>query len=342
MLEADVYRVHIRKLKKLLGTNYKIETVKRSGASYKITANKSRLFLWAALSVAVIGLFLLFSRTWSVKVIGYDDVDAIKNIVTENGMLGWRKNAYDRIENVKKAISDFDNEILWNSVTINGSVVEVYIREDSSVKVENNGEGDIVSKKDCVIRNLIVTSGTAKVENGQTVSEGQVLIEASQKFGEEVFSVRAEGKAIADVWYYGTEEILLEDTVFVETGNFIEFFEVDLFGKKIFSRSKSEYEHNKDVKEEVNTFFLPLKINKVTRYEVKPQAQTKDKSLAIKETEKEIINKLLLQIPNDAKVFETKTSADEADGILKISVYIQTVEDVAITNGNKGIIDGTS
>ncbi len=331
VMEADVLRHHVKKLKKLIGENrYKIETVKRKGVSYKITANKSRLFLWLMLSVSTIALCLVFSRMWSVKVVGYENVDAIKNIVIEKGMLTWRKKASELIDEVEQAILQHNDDVLWNSVEINGSVVEVYVRKNTSPSVKENSSGNIVAQKDCVIRNLIVTSGTAKAQNGQAVSAGQVLIEATQKFGETTFSVMAEGKAIASVWYYGSEEIPAENVVFVETENSVEFYEINFFGKKVFSCSEGAFENYNETRQKINTFFLPLRIEKIKRQETKPQTEKADKEQAINEAEKEIINRLKLQIPASAEIFETKTSVEEKDGIIKISVYIETVENVAI------------
>jgi hypothetical protein len=81
---------------------------------------------------------------------------------------------------------------------------------------------------------------------------------------------------------------------------------------------------------EINTFFLPLKIKKITRSETEEITVSIDKEQAINEAEKEIINRLKLQLPEKAEVYETKTSVQENDGIIKVSVYIETVENVAI------------
>ena len=331
VMEADVLRHQVKKLKKLLGENrYKSETVKRRGLSYKVTANKSRLCLWIMLFVSVIGLYLVFSRVWSVKVIGYENTEKIENVIKEKGMLTWRLKAYDLIEEAEEALFECDGDILWNSVEINGSVVEVYIRKDTSTKIQEDEKGNIVAKKDCILKNLIVTSGTAKAQNGQAVSKGQVLIEATQKFGDTVFDVSAQGKAIASVWYYGSEEISAEEVKYKETGAFVDYYEISFFGKMVFSKSKREFENYKEIRQRVNTFFLPIKIEKIRLLETKAETQSIDKEQAIKETEKEIINRLKLQIPEDAQVYETKTSVSEKDGVIKISVYIETVENVAV------------
>ncbi len=330
VMEADVYRKHVDKLKKLLNNKYKIDTLKRHGASYKITSNSKRFFLWATMALALIGLFVLFSRTWSVKVVGYDNVAAIEEIVSKQGMLNWRNKVVNKTEELENVISKSDPDILWNSVFINGTVVEVYIKTDDSLKVPQIQQGNIVAKKDCVIRNLIVTGGTAKVLNGQTVSKGQVLIEASQKFGEEVFPVKAEGKAIASVWYYDSEEVPLKDTVFEETGNINAFFEIKFFGMNITTKGKNDFEHFSEEKEEINTFFLPIKINKIKQKELHSVVKSVNKEEKIKVIEAEIINRLKLTLPENAEIYETKTTAEESDGYLKIDVYIETVEDVAI------------
>lgn len=328
-MEADVYLHQVKTLKKLLNKEYKITTVKRHGAAYKIFSNKKRIFLWIMLPVMVIGLYILFSRTWQVKVTGYD-YETIKSIVVENGMLDWRKNAISRIEDVESDILAQNEDVLWTNVSVKGSVVEVLVKKDTSLKTDDWGQGDIIAKKDCIIRNLIVTSGTQKVKNGETVSEGQQLIEASQKFGEQVFSVKAEGKAIASVWYYGSEELFLNKTVYEDTGDSCQFYKINILGKEVFSKSTKNFKTSRDVTEKVNTFFLPIKIEKITRYETLPKTIAVDREEAIKEAEKEIINKLKLQIPDDAQVYETKTTVQETDGILKVCVYIETVENVAI------------
>ena len=38
----------------------------------------------------------------------------------------------------------------------------------------------------------------------------------------------------------------------------------------------------------------------------------------------------MIEIPENAKLYETKTTTVETDGIIKVSVYIETIENVAI------------
>lgn len=331
VLEADVYRVHIKKLKKLLGKNkYKITTLKRRGASYKITANRKRIFLWMGMLFALAGLFIVFSRTWSVKVIGYDQPEKIIEIVKSNNMLTWKNGLTDKIESLQQLISQSDKNILWNSVTINGTVVEVYIKEDTTLKPVEDGQGNIYANKDCVIRNLIVLGGTGKVTNGATVSKGDILIEATQLIGEEYYPVNAKGKAIASVYYSASETVTLKNTVFNETGNKKTVCQIRFLGMNILAGGKNEFNNSNVTKEAINTYGLPIEITRITYSETEPSFESVDRETAIKEAETFLISKLKQQIPENAEIYKTDTTVTENDDNLTVYVYIETVEDVAV------------
>lgn len=331
VLEADVYRIDIKKLKRLLGENkYKLTVIKTKGAWYKLSANFKRFGLWIGMLTAVCALFIILSRTWTVEVVGYGDAEAIAETVKRCGMLDWRQRAYDRIEHTQAAIGEGFDDILWNSVSVNGTVVTVYIKEDTTRKPEEAETGNIVAKKDGVVRNLIVTGGTGTVENGSTVSEGDILIEGIQLFGETAFPVKAEGKALASVWYYDYREIPLEETVYVRTGNKKTVEKISFFGMDFTLGGDNVFEHFDTESEKVNTCFLPIKLEKYTYYENVPTVSAIDKVQKTAEIEAELLSVLKLTVPNEAKIYETKTTVEEGDGVLKIGVYIETVEDIAI------------
>ncbi len=331
VMEADVYRVHIKKLKKLLGkSKYKITTVKRSGLSYKITANKKRVFLWLGMFLAFVGLALVLSRTWQVKVIGYDQPKKIIEIVKSNNMLTWKIGLNDKIEGLQQQISQSDQNILWNSVSINGTVIEVYIKENTNLLPKEDNTGNVYADKDCVIRNLIVLGGTGKVANGTTVSKGDMLIEATQKIGEEYYPVTAKGKAIASVYYSGSETVPLKNTVYNETGNKKTVCSIRFLGMNILAGGQNEFTNSNMVTEEIRTFGLPIKITKTTYYETMPSVTETNKEQAIKETETFLISKLKQQIPENAEIYKTETTVTESDDSLTVQVYIETVEDVAV------------
>ena len=329
-MEADVYRFQVKKLKKLLKEKYKITVVKNHGVSYKITANKKRIALMLSLILAFTGICLVFSRTWSIKVIGYDNEKAIIEIVKNSGMLSWKNGLNDKIYDVQAKISQSDKNILWNAVSINGTVVEVYIKEDKTLKVEQAQDGNLVASKDCVIRNLIVHSGTAQVENDTAIKKGQLLIEAKQKFGEEYFPCKAEGIAKASVFYSASLSAPLNETVFEETGNKKNVCSIKFLGMNILAGGKNQFQNSFYTEEKINTFFLPIEITKFTFFETKAQTRQQNKDALIVETQNSLLTKLKQQIPTEATIYKTDTTIFESDGVITVYTNIETIENVAV------------
>lgn len=329
-MEADVYRFQVKKLKKLLGDKYKITAVKRRGVSYIITANKKRIALIISLIVAFLGICLVFSRTWSIKVIGYNNEQAITEIVKNSGMLSWKKGLNEKIYDVQAKISQSDKNILWNAISINGTVVEVYIKEDKTLKVEGAKEGNLVASKDCVIRNLIVHSGTGQVENGTAIKKGQLLIEAKQKFGEEIFPCKADGIAKASVFYSASLSVPQNETVFKETGNKKTLCNIKFLGMNIKAGGKNEFLNSFCTEEKINTFGLPIEITKFTYFETQAQSQQRDKDTLIQETQNSLLTKLKQQIPTEATIYKTDTTIFESDGVITVHTSIETIENVAV------------
>jgi sporulation protein YqfD len=209
-------------------------------------------------------------------------------------------------------------------------VAEVFIKESNAIKITAPDENALISKKACVIKNLVVTGGTGAVKNGDTVSEGQVLIMPKVTVGENEYSVKAEGKALASVWYSDSTSVVLNEEVYTETGSVYEEYKIDLFGMKIISGNKNSFDNFITESKKINLFGLPLNIEKVTYKETEGIITSFDKEQAIKEAEHGLINKLRLQIPCDAAIYRTDTAVYESDGILTVYVYIETIEDVLI------------
>lgn len=330
-MEADVYFKDINKLKKLLGKNkYKIETIKKRGAAYKISANKKRIFLWIGMFIALVGLGVVFSRTWSIKVIGYGEPQKIVEIVKSNNMLNWKHGLGDKIEELQMQILKSDSNILWNSATINGTVVEVYVKENNSIKLPPKTQGNLVANKDCVIRNLIVTGGTGRVTNGTTVSKGDILIEASQKIGEEIYPVNAQGKAIASVYYSLSQTIPINQTEYVETGNKKTVCNMELLGMNILAGGKNEFVNSNVYNESINTFGLPIKITRVVYCETQAEQKSVDIDAAVKEAQRQIITALKQQIPETSEIYKTDTTITRNDDTVTVYTYIEAIEDVAV------------
>ncbi|MBE7091859.1 MAG: hypothetical protein E7365_01605 [Clostridiales bacterium] len=330
-MEADVYSIHVKKLKKLLGKNkYKISTIKKRGVFYQFDTNKNRIFLWVSLLMAFLGLCLFFSRTWSVKVFGYDQPEKIIQIVKNNNMISWKKGLNNKIEDLQLQILKSDDNILWSWVTVNGTNIEVYVKKDETLKLPENKQGNLYASKDCVIRNLVVLGGTGKVENGKTVKKGDILIEATQKIGEEFYPVNAQGKAVASVYYSSSQTVPVKSTVYTETGNKKNICRIRFLGMDILAGGKNEFVTSNKTEQKINTFGLPIDITKIIYSETQGEIKTVDNETLVNETQAQLITFLKQQMPENAVVHKTETTVTENDDSLTVHVYIETVEDVAV------------
>lgn len=330
-IEADVPRGDYKKLCRLIPeASYKTAVLRRRGVSFAVSANVRRLALLLGMIAAFAGLIVASQRTWEIRISGSSHPEKIEQILRDYGLLDWHSAVAGRLEEAEKMLTSGQENILWSSISVKGAVVDVYIKEDTSLKPQETQSGNIVAAKDCVIKNLIVTQGTAQVKNGDVVSKGQTLIDGSVQFGENIYSVKPQGKALASVWYYDSAEILLEEPVVQPTGRTKTVKEVAIFGMNLSFGGQNEFEQFVVEERPVNCAGLPLAVREVTYIETENILVTVDKEAAIAQAEKELLANLQLTLPEDARIAETQTTVEEEGGIVRVVVYIETIEDVAI------------
>lgn len=330
-IEADVLRSDLKKLYRLIPEqSYKTALIGRKGVSFTVSANIRRIALFLGMILAFSALIAASQRTWEIRVTGSSRPEQIEQMLREYGLLDWHSAVAGRIGEAEKMLTSGQEDVLWSSISVKGAVVDVYIKEDKSLKPQEPLSGNIVASKDCIIKNLIVTQGTAQVKNGQLVSKGQKLIDGSVQFGENIYSVTPQGRALASVWYYDSAEILLEETVAQPTGRTKTVRNLAIFGMNVSLGGQNEFEQFTAEKRLVNCAGLPIVIEETVYIETENIIVPVDKNAAVAQAEKELLDGLQLQLPEDAKIAETKTTVEEENGVIRVFVYIETIEDVAV------------
>ena len=317
-IEADVLRSDLKKLYRLIPEqSYKTALIGRRGVSFAVSANIRRIALLLGMVIAFSALIAVSQRTWEIRVTGSSHPEQIEQILREYGLLDWHSVVAGRIGEAEKMLTSGQEDILWSSISVKGAVVDVYIKEDKSLKPQAPLSGNIVAAKDCVIKNLIVTQGTAQVKNGQLVSKGQKLIDGSVQFGENIYNVTPQGRALASVWYYDSVEILLEEMTAQPTGNTKTVRNLAIFGMNVSLGGQNEFEQFTAEKRLINCAGLPIVIEETVYTETENILMPVDKEAAVAQAEKELLGSLQLQLP-------------EENGVVRVFVYIETIEDVAI------------
>ncbi len=319
-----------KKIKKAISTDsYRIAVISRKGPLSLLFSFRKRYALIFGLLAGIICLFVISQRVCIVRVHGTDDAENVKNIAVSNGVLDWHGKVNERIFGIEQAINESNSRIIWNTVEVKGAVADIFVKEGTD-KPENEFCEKIVSAKDCVIKNLIVEKGTGTASNGQTVSKGQILIDGKTVIGENEYTTSAQGKAYASVFYMESREVPITEEVYTKTGRTTVKTEISVFGIDTASKNTVEFTNFVFDEKDVNTHFLPIKIKKITYFETEKSNIVHDTEQLKKQTETDLLNKLKSEIPKDASIYETKTTAEEKDGFLCVTTYIETIENVAI------------
>lgn len=326
-IEFSVKSGDVPSLRALLNEDeYRFSFVSASKRERFFERNKTRFVLFFGLIAATAALCILSNRTWTVRVYGLNDSSAAVSAAEDAGALSW----HGQIDTdaVSRAVKNTDGEIIWVSSSVRGAAVEIFVKTKQH-KRENDFCEKIVAAKDGVIRNLIVTGGTANAENGQTVTKGQTLITGKAQIGETEIPQSAEGKAMASVFYYESVAVPASEETEVPTGRETERTAFSFFGLEIKSGKAVPYESFKEEKQEVKTFFLPIKIYKIIYRETETVTVTHEKEALIAQNQKELEKKIYSSLAKDAAVRDKSAGAEENDGIFTVWVYVETVEDVA-------------
>lgn len=323
-MEITLTEKSAESLQKLLPEEeYKIEFMQKQGLLYKLASLKGRYALFVGLIVITALMFILSHRTWFVRVYGAEKSENIITVAENSGAIG--KYGDIDTEKIAQAVTESAEEIIWSSVRVKGIVTEIYVKIKPQAEQAESAE-KIVASKDGRLLSLTVTGGTAEAEEGTTVLKGQTLISGRQTIGETEYPVNASGKAMAEVWYYASEEVELKE--YKKTGREKTATEFSVFGIKVLPE-KCAYENFEEEKTEIDTYFLPIRIYKIIYRETEEISAGADRESIAKETAEELEKKIRTLIPQDAKIKDKEYGFEEKDGVLSVWTYTETVEDIA-------------
>ena len=104
-----------------------------------------------------------------------------------------------RSEKVKNALLDAIPQLQWAGVNTSGCTAVISVRERavSREEPESSGVSSIVADRDGYILSCTVTQGTAQVQPGQSVQNGQTLISGYTECGICIQATQAKGEIIA-------------------------------------------------------------------------------------------------------------------------------------------------
>jgi len=343
--DKNYFYIKIREedMDKLNNNNIKYEFISYSGIK-KLTK-----ILFSHLSVFIgilIFIFIIFLNTLTIREITFStntkDNEKITKIIKSNFYSIYGVDFFNGDINeinymLRKEFSHFE----WISINRKGSKIHVTVLEPSIInkQVEKlEGYGDLVAKKNGMIKSFQVKHGIVLVEQNQYVQEGQVLVTGNLRhnnYDESTFYIPAEGEVFAEVWY--TEKITVPKKIVVTeyTGKIETEKKISLFGFNIkYKGSSNEYKnYDKIIKYDylcIFSFDLPIGIKNVHYLEKDDIINIYDKETAYDYATSKIRTNMSKFSSEDDKILSIdllKMNEDENE--FTFTFFVRTYEDIA-------------
>lgn len=199
---------------------------------------KKHYILLTSFILSYLIIIILSNVIFKVEIVTNNQVlkDNITYYLNYYGIVKYKfvkSNKY--IENVKeKILLENKDTIEWISINREGVkyVVNVTPRVISN-RVSIDKPSNIVSKKDALIKYLVVTGGSSVKEVNDVVKKGEVIISGDVvKFDKVVGTTRSKGEVFGEVWYTVNISIPFKHVIYEKTGETINHIYLDIFGHK--------------------------------------------------------------------------------------------------------------
>ncbi len=183
---------------------------------------RGRPMLLPALAISLV--IVLVSSQWILRVRVENagpHAAAVRQVLEEEGVRPWRPKATVSMDALRAELAYRLPGLSFAGLRYAGSTLICDARsavEGEMLEIPGRGE-DIVAAHAGIITHIWASSGTPLVEPGQAVHKGQVLIggwEKAEKGG--IRAVRAQGQALARVFFSGEARVSLSLMRTVETG----------------------------------------------------------------------------------------------------------------------------
>ena len=204
-------RKYIRK------TRCRMKLLKRNGVPFRVFRYRKRKFFIVGIVMFLLTLKVLSSMIWNVNIIGNESINE-RELITQLETLGLRKGKF------KKSIDTFyinykmmieRDDISFITIGFDGINANVEIKEKKAKpEVEQKDQAtNIIANKTGIIAQINVLSGIKKVNVGDTVIPGDILVEGIMemtKQPEKTQYVHSEAEIKARIWYEEEQKMKIE------------------------------------------------------------------------------------------------------------------------------------
>jgi len=198
-------------------TRSRMKLLKRNGVPFKVFRYRKRKWFAVGVLVFLLTLKIITSMVWDINIIGNKNI-AAQELITQLEELGLTKGKF------KKTIDTFyinykmmiqREDLAFITIKFDGISANVEIKE-KKIKPEveaKNEHTNIISNKTGIIAEINVLSGIKKVNVGDTVMPGDILVEGIMEMTrqpEKTQYVHSEAEIKARIWYEEEQKMKVE------------------------------------------------------------------------------------------------------------------------------------
>lgn len=220
----------------------RVKIVSKHGLHEVFKAYKYRHGFFVCGIMVCIFFLVIPQYIWCVEIDGvYEaDTDKIIEVLRECGVYnGAPKKDVAELFEIKDAVLRNVDELNWAWLYIDGSKARLEVQEKVPAPAINDMHTptDIIAVNDGFVRSAVVTRGERRVNEGVTVTAGQVLVSGKvavfkEGYPEKYDYVHSQGEIIADTVRSESGRYTATEKISVKTGNSSKRFSLEIFGKK--------------------------------------------------------------------------------------------------------------
>ncbi len=324
-------------------TKCNIKILKKCGLPFLMHRYRKRKILLAGVVFFLISIYILSTRIWLINVEGLERVykDDLMLFVKNEGLyISSGRNNIDK-EKIKEDILNNFDDIAWVNINIKGTKATISVKETITKKEleVDDTPSNIIAKKDGIIEQIVVKTGSAVVKPYDVVKKGDILIQGTLIVKEDEFGVLksyvpSSGEVLAKTYYKFNFTIPFDYEENEPTGRKYINKRYNVFGKSfdLFGQKNKFESYNRisvykalNLGEDYPLPFITItdtynEIKLVTKHRSLEQA----KILALKVAD----NKILKELAFDVNIVDKKVDLSENKNGIDVSISINAIEDI--------------
>lgn len=339
-LYANIAIKDFKKMKEIAKiTKCRIKIEKKKGLPFLLHRYKKRKLFVFLLIILITIIFTISNFVWNIEIVGNEKISTqeLMEQVQKNGLTtGMLKNKVNT-RNIINNIRLQRNDIAWIGIKLQGTNAKVEIVEaEQKPEIINEEEYcNLITKKDGVITKINVQNGTALVNVGDVVKNGEVIVGGwlEGKYTGTRY-VHAKAEIQAKVWYSKKEKISLNQEIQEPTGRVENHYGIVINNFKInLSKGVPKFEKYDTISENkklkiFSNFYFPIELAKTIYQEL----ETKQINYTKEQAKEMLINKLeeelKSEIPNSERIVNTQINENLTQETIEVEVIYEVLENI--------------